>query len=100
MGAVTCPVSNAQRPSKSKYAAKRYIYIGIAWDVWPRGRPLSHNCVVQIHTPKATRSFGLHVRVLDFGSEDDVPELAGDAEAVLVVEKVVLQMILLELLVP
>lgn len=37
---------------------------------------------------------------LQLGAEDPVPELAGDAEAELVVEEVVLEMVLLQLLVP
>lgn len=39
-------------------------------------------------------------RLLDLRAEDDVPELAGDTEAVLVVQEVVFQVVLLELLVP
>lgn len=44
---------------------------------------------------------GLHNwGLLDLRTEDDVPEFASNTEAVLVVEEVVFQMILLELLVP
>lgn len=38
--------------------------------------------------------------MLDFRTKDNVPELAGNTEAVLVVQEVVFQVILLELLVP
>ncbi|KAL2273974.1 hypothetical protein FJTKL_03761 [Diaporthe vaccinii] len=45
--------------------------------------------------------FGLRDRCrLDLCAEDTVPELAGDTEAVLVVEEVVLKVVFLELLVP
>jgi hypothetical protein len=44
-------------------------------------------------------SFGGLWRILEFGSEDDVPHPAGDTEAVLVISKVVLKVVFLELLV-